>query len=610
MTWLLTITVLAFILWLFAIHLVLGAKARKNRADAAASAARELLQQEQEQEQAEREPEQKEEGRRKNFPPWSWESLSNAINEASDSSAGDVNAENRVANFLVGDDYSALVGGGIGSGKSTLLHNIICNTVRTYSPDEVELILLDFKEGTEFSVYARLPHVKVLATASDITLGVSALNFIADEIKRRGAIFKKHGRKNFKEYRSSSNDKMPRWLVIIDEFQSLFYDHATARQVEPLLDNLVRKGRAFGIHFVLSTQSLLGVNISESTLSQLGIRIALRMSERDAARFLSADNTLPATFTVPGRAVYNANHGLTESNSIIQVFPIGRELINHVVDLAASKYPVPDARFILDGSSFAVLPEQRKILDPANHGNSKAIVFEPGVPLDLSGAKVVLRFDRRQPERLCVLGYDEAKWLAILRSWCLQISGMHERAKFTIFDFSGVFDGFRPTLVGNAEWRIYGDDKEIEEKIIEIADRLSGEHKAQGACDEFLCFIDIGAARMLRRKRFDPITRQESDNPLKAKVVEILNFGPSAQLQITVFSKRAVQIEEVLQTEYDKPVRASQFDYQIILDANELPDFNAQTLSEHNAYVMDNVVGETKKIILYDTEGAENEIQY
>src|SRR5262249_52333019 len=49
-----------------------------------------------------------------------------------------------------GTAQHALVAGKTGSGKSTLLHALISNLALSYSPDEVELYLIDFKKGVEF----------------------------------------------------------------------------------------------------------------------------------------------------------------------------------------------------------------------------------------------------------------------------------------------------------------------------------------------------------------------------------------------------------------------------------------------------------------------------
>ena len=528
---------------------------------------------------------------------WDWSAFLSRVLLGRDL-ATDIYGDGLVSFFDIGKNYSCLVGGGIGSGKSTLLHNIICSTVMNYSTDEVNLLLLDFKEGTEFTLYSELPHVRVLVTASDVTLGLSALNYIENEIKRRGKIFKSNGLKDFKEYREAGLATMPRWLVIVDEFQMLFYDHAVARKAEPLLDNLVRKGRAFGINFVLSTQSLLGVNIAESTLSQLGTRIALRMQERDASRFLAPDNTVPSTFTAAGMAVYNSNNGFKDSNKIIQIFPLPKSLIKHVVNYAAAKYAYGNDRFILDGASFARLP----LIDDSNPNEFdklKQISFIPGVPLDLNGNPVLLKFNKNFPERLCILGYDSDKWSAILNSWILQFSRATLKPKVTIFDFSEELTNLE-FLPVNLDLEIISDHDAIESRLKDLNNTLENSHSVINNLGHMLCFFDIGAARVLRKKIFDPLTKHEIESLSRSNAINIINLGPSEKFQITVFSKRATQIEETLKQGYDSPVRSGQFDYQIIVDSEEVTDSNDRSLSEHNAFVVDNVLNESRKVILYN----------
>ena len=53
-----------------------------------------------------------------------------------------------------GTSQHVLIAGKTGSGKSTLLHALITNAALRYSPDEVELYLIDFKKGVEFKIYA------------------------------------------------------------------------------------------------------------------------------------------------------------------------------------------------------------------------------------------------------------------------------------------------------------------------------------------------------------------------------------------------------------------------------------------------------------------------
>ena len=54
-----------------------------------------------------------------------------------------------------GTSQHVLIAGKTGSGKSTLLHALITNVALRYSPDEVELYLIDFKKGVEFKATPR-----------------------------------------------------------------------------------------------------------------------------------------------------------------------------------------------------------------------------------------------------------------------------------------------------------------------------------------------------------------------------------------------------------------------------------------------------------------------
>ena len=68
-----------------------------------------------------------------------------------------------ILGFDSSDHAGALLVGRPGSGKSTLLHAYVGGLTTLYGPDELELYLIDFKEGVEFKAYAeeQLPHAKV-----------------------------------------------------------------------------------------------------------------------------------------------------------------------------------------------------------------------------------------------------------------------------------------------------------------------------------------------------------------------------------------------------------------------------------------------------------------
>ncbi|MEW6403839.1 MAG: FtsK/SpoIIIE domain-containing protein [Chloroflexota bacterium] len=180
----------------------------------------------------------------------------------------------------------ALVAGKTGSGKSTLLHTLITTLALTYNPDEVELYLIDFKKGVEFKTYAvhQLVHARVVAIESEREFGLSVLQGLDAECERRGDLFRAVEVNGLADYRQQTGQRLPRILLLVDEFQEFFTEDDTiASQAAQILDRLVRQGRAFGIHVLLGSQTLAGTyTLARSTIDQMAVRIALQCTEADS----------------------------------------------------------------------------------------------------------------------------------------------------------------------------------------------------------------------------------------------------------------------------------------------------------------------------------------
>ena len=224
-----------------------------------------------------------------------------------------------------GTSQHLLVAGKTGSGKSTFLHGFITNAALMYSPDQVEFYLIDFKKGVEFKTYAthHLPHARVIAIESEREFGLSVLERLDGELRRRGELFRAAGVQDLPDFRKARPEvPMPRVLFIVDEFQELFVeDDKLAQDAGLLLDRLVRQGRAFGIHVLLGSQTLSGAySLARSTMGQMAVRVALQCSEADAHLILSDERNEAARFlSRPGEAIYNDQNGLLAGNHPFQV---------------------------------------------------------------------------------------------------------------------------------------------------------------------------------------------------------------------------------------------------------------------------------------------------
>ncbi|MDC1375864.1 FtsK/SpoIIIE domain-containing protein, partial [bacterium] len=307
-------------------------------------------------------------------------------------------------------NYNVLIGGGVGSGKSVLLHNIILGLATRYDVNECQFLLLDYKEGTEFLPYQSLPHTHVLSTESDPVFGLKTLEYVNDEIKKRGAVFKKLGVSNISSFRSQSKDPMPRWIIIIDEFQRMFQDNSISSKVESLFDDLNRRGRAFGIHFILATQSIYDLNMTPATLSQLSVRICLKISEMDASKILHVDNLIPSTFDKPGMCIYNNNIGLINSNTQMQVPFIPTSKIKSLISDLLNKNKIKTTNHISKGQQFIVYDKQ-------NNPSKSTPFVSIGCSQDIQKTYFNIDLNPQVSSPILITGNDKQKLKLIFKSF-------------------------------------------------------------------------------------------------------------------------------------------------------------------------------------------------
>ncbi|WJJ01135.1 FtsK/SpoIIIE domain-containing protein [Helicobacter pylori] len=211
--------------------------------------------------------------------------------------------------FEIGKEQNhTLICGRSGSGKSNFLHVLIQNLAFYYAPDEVQLFLLDYKEGVEFNAYTDpiLEHARLVSVASSVPYGITFLKWLCDEMTKRSELFKQFKVKDLSDYRK--HEKMARLIVVIDEFQVLFSDKSTQVKgsVERSLNTLLKKGRSYGVHLVLATQTMRGGEIDSSFKAQIANRIALPMDADDSAKILDDD---AACELVRPEGIFNNNGG-------------------------------------------------------------------------------------------------------------------------------------------------------------------------------------------------------------------------------------------------------------------------------------------------------------
>jgi S-DNA-T family DNA segregation ATPase FtsK/SpoIIIE len=315
----------------------------------------------------------------------------------------------------------ALIAGPSGTGKTNLIYAWMGALAARYSPAELAFYLLDFKEGVSFARFAPgrrdpswLPHVRLVGVNvnTDREFGLALLRFLGAELRSRADAAKQHEVTNLAELRAEDPDgSWPRIVAVVDEFQVLLSGRdAVAAEAVDLLEDLARRGRSQGIHLVLASQDVSGIEAlwgRPALVAQFSLRIALPRARRVLAETNQAADSLPRY-----HAVVNADSGAAEANRVVRVPDAGNrerwsELQHRLWRHRPADLPAPR---LFDGDAIPRLEDSPdfRAFTPADTVAAPVVLLGETIDVESRSARTVLR---RAPGRsIAVLGtrVDEA----------------------------------------------------------------------------------------------------------------------------------------------------------------------------------------------------------
>ncbi|SFD45498.1 FtsK/SpoIIIE domain-containing protein [Streptomyces aidingensis] len=192
---------------------------------------------------------------------------------------------------LLGKGRHALVAGAPWSGKTTLLRTWVTALARAYSPERLNVLLIDYKGGPAFRELAALPHSVGLVTDLDDYLADRGLRALGAELRRRERLLGEAGVWDIAA-RPPALPPLPRLVVVVDEFAGLAAEHPG---FVAGLAGIMRRGPALGMHLALATRRPAA--LPDAVRDLAGLRIALRVAEPGdgvAAVGLAEAASLPA----------------------------------------------------------------------------------------------------------------------------------------------------------------------------------------------------------------------------------------------------------------------------------------------------------------------------
>ena len=443
----------------------------------------------------------------------------------------------------VGGSHHALIAGVAGSGKSSLLHTIILRTLTQYSPDELSIYLVDFKRGVEFKIYADfvLPSFKVVAIESEREFGYNILVALEREQKIRADLFKKNHVDKIEEYRELGK-KMPRILVIMDEFHELFSNSNDefAKKSAVIMERIVRQGRAFGVHLILASQSYSNITgIDRAVFDQMAVRIVLKCSKADANLLLDNGSSEIDQISIddPGRAVYNSEAGNKEYNSHFRVAYIDpskhRGMLQDISDKTKSfadpKQPTRILLSNIEDNKYSVF-NQFRTYSAANYKTPGRLYI--GEPLSVTN-NMAMDFERKEYSNLLMIGSDTEKARSMfafaILSLCINYWVIHrktpEKPFITLFNCKPLEDSYfkdTPQLLSEylpefVNYIACGDMNEVQDILSEYYDDV----ESKGAVKTDKYFFVFGYQRAEELKSEKKLSQSED-------IDNLFNIMPSA----------------------------------------------------------------------------------
>lgn len=304
----------------------------------------------------------------------------------------------------------ALIGGPSGSGKTNLILTMIASLTARYSPDELALYLLDFKEGVSFAQFAParsdapyLPHARLVGVNinTDREFGLALLQFLADEMRRRAEAAKAHEVSKLEELRERdpTRGRWPRILAVIDEFQYLFGEKdAITRSATALLEDVARRGRSHGIHLVLASQDVSGIDAfwgRQAIFEQFVLRIALPRARAVLDKANDEALSLPRW-----HAVVNHDSGIRYGNRTVRIPDASTKgPVDDVTEEAFARFHGDKPR-LFDGSRAPQFKDFAAAFGP-EQDMPRALV---GQCMDVGGTPATAHFPDAPGRNLAVLG--------------------------------------------------------------------------------------------------------------------------------------------------------------------------------------------------------------
>lgn len=315
----------------------------------------------------------------------------------------------REAYFRLSNQHiHSFVIGQTGQGKSVLLHDVIAGSILRYSPEQLQIYLLDFKMGEELYHYKNVKHIRaLLASGSDLKVTLEIMKDLKNKMEERSNLMREVKARNLEEYNAVSTEKMPRILLVVDECQELFRDsvHRQPGEAADMLDirniviDIARKGRSQGVHLLFATQTLSGTQLPPDIKNNLTDKYLLRCAQEDAEQLAPGSSKKVLQLKV-GNLLHTST---SDGESTFQAyFPDVESMVKAAIR-KAEQIQV-GKQFVFDGKT--ILPFDGATIEWVKDKSRRGPSFALGKSLDVKQEIIGSTMKAENTENILFIGYN------------------------------------------------------------------------------------------------------------------------------------------------------------------------------------------------------------
>jgi len=354
-----------------------------------------------------------------------------------------------------------------------------------------------------------------------------------------------------------------------------------------IVEDLAKRGRAFGIHMVLASQSVRVSELREA-FNQFQIRIALKSPMDDITAVLRADNTAQSSLLErPGQVILNDDTGRPDRNTIGQVAILDEKqslprILNYINKTLVPQngYKRERPMVVFRGNESAHIDENLQLqgiydsiqtsgtwLDATTikdrfklrewYASDKPSLAWIGEPLEIK-PHTSIAFRNRGQSNLLLVGSHEELIFGIIGSIFLSLAAFYppNSVLFRIIDLSQKEEAWEDTCENFEESFAYHDirlsERAYATKILDEVHEALKERQEQSrkGQDKFetVMFLTIGSAH--RVSAFTPVPSRmggrDEQSDYARKLLDILQHGPELGIHTILSLENRQKFESML----------------------------------------------------------------